>query len=145
MAAPKAVEPRTKAEPRAVEPRTTSSETVTVAGTVLVERGDSLWKLAERTIGRGSQWRDLLAANPQIADPDKIVVGTRLNLPARGINSDSATKITVQTGDTLSKIAEARYGRIGAWRCLAQANPQIGDPNRIYEGNELLLPASCQP
>jgi nucleoid-associated protein YgaU len=54
------------------------------------------------------------------------------------------TKIAVQKGDTLSAIARANYGRAAAWRCIAQANPEIADANRIYEGEQLLLPFECK-
>ena len=51
---------------------------------------------------------------------------------------------TIPSLDTLSKIAQAQYRRAANWRCIAAANPQIQDANRIFEGQELLLPANCQ-
>jgi len=56
----------------------------------------------------------------------------------------SDLKVTVERGDTLSRIAQAKYGRVAAWRCIAQANPEIADANRIYEGQQLLLPFTCK-
>jgi LysM repeat protein len=112
---------------------------------VTVQPGDSLWKLAERNLGRASRWRELMAVNPDIVDADYVVAGTRIYLPAKAPAALRAAKTRVQPGDTLSKIALSQYGRLEAWRCLAQANPQIADANRIFVGQELSLPSSCKP
>ena len=47
---------------------------------------------------------------------------------------------TVQSGDTLSGIAQ-RFG-VADWRRLYEANASVigGDPNRIYPGQVLVLP-----
>jgi hypothetical protein len=55
----------------------------------------------------------------------------------------SEKTIAVEKGDTLTKIAKSQFRRAATWRCIAQANPEITDPNRIYEGQQLLLPFSC--
>ena len=85
-----------------------------------------------------------MAANPSIGDPTHLAAGTEIVVPAplSGLKSDE--KVTVHQGDTLSKIAQATYGRGAAWRCIAQANPEVTDVNRIYAGEQLLLPFSCQ-
>jgi nucleoid-associated protein YgaU len=111
-----------------------------------VQPGDSLWKLAQQTLGRGSRWHELLAANPHIADPTHLAVGTEIVVPKetstlRSRKSDA--KVVVEKGDTLTKIAQSQYRRATAWRCIVQANPEIADPNRIYEGQQLLLPFNC--
>jgi LysM repeat protein len=49
----------------------------------------------------------------------------------------------VQPGDTLSQIAQSQFGRASYAACITQANPTIHDPNRIYAGQVLLLPATC--
>jgi nucleoid-associated protein YgaU len=112
--------------------------------TIIIQPGDSLWKLAQQNLGRGSRWQELLAANPGIMDPTRIAVGTEIVLPARVTGLKSDLKVTVKVGDTLSGIARVMYGRAAAWRCIAQANPEIADANRIYEGQRLLLPFHCQ-
>ena len=90
---------------------------------------------------------ELLAANPSIMNPARLEAGTKIVIPQRdatltGTQSDS--KITVAPGDTLTKIAQAQYHRAAAWRCIAHANPEVSDPNRIYEGQQLLLPFTCK-
>lgn len=110
---------------------------------VTVRRGDSLWKLAQQNLGQGNRWRELLAANPWIANPDRIEVGRHVSLPATTTVSRSSSKITVQKGDTLSKIAQREFARATFWRCIARANPALRDADRIYEGQELVLPEDC--
>ncbi len=111
--------------------------------TVTLQPGDSLWKVAQQNLGRGSRWQELLAANPGIVDPTRIAAGTEIVMPAKLTGLKSDLNVTVRQGDTLSRIAFGTYGRAAAWRCIAQANPEIADANRIYAGQQLLLPASC--
>jgi nucleoid-associated protein YgaU len=112
-----------------------------------VQAGDSLWKLAQQTLGRGSRWHELLAANPGIGDPTHLAPGTKIVVPSETAilqSRKSDTKIAVERGDTLTKIAQSQYRKAAAWRCIVQANPEITDPNRIYEGQQLLLPFNCK-
>jgi nucleoid-associated protein YgaU len=111
---------------------------------VIIQPGDSLWKVAQQNLGRGSRWQELLAANPGIVDPTRIAVGTEIVMPTKVSGLKSDLKVIVKQGDTLSHIARVTYGRAAAWRCIAQANPEIADANRIYEGQQLLLPFNCQ-
>jgi nucleoid-associated protein YgaU len=136
--APKAVVATSIAPPSAV------ANPSSTAHTVIIQPGDSLWKLAQQNLGRGSRWQALLAANPGIVDPTRIAAGTEIVVPAKLTGLRSDLKVTVKQGDTLSKIARLTYGRAAAWRCIAQANPEIADANRIYEGQQLLLPFNCQ-
>ena len=49
---------------------------------------------------------------------------------------------TVASGDTLSHIAKAHYGKAGKWRAIFEANrDQIDDPDRIFPGQVLKIPA----
>jgi nucleoid-associated protein YgaU len=127
-----------------IAPPSTVAKTSSSLHTVIIQPGDSLWNLALQNLGRGSRWQELLAANPGILDPTRIAVGTEIVVPAKVTGLKSDLRVTVKGGDTLSSIARATYGRAAAWRCIAQANPEIADANRIYAGQQLLLPFHCQ-
>jgi nucleoid-associated protein YgaU len=52
--------------------------------TVEVLQGESLWQVAKRTLGKGSEWKAVYEANRDvIADPDLVAPGTMLKIPAR--------------------------------------------------------------
>jgi LysM repeat protein len=128
---------------QSVEPANAEPE-----GTVRVERGDTLWKIAARHLGDGKAWPKLAEANPELKDPNRIHAGRVLRLPGTGISpmtgaSSSERIIRVQAGDSLWKLAAAQMGNGDAWSCLAAANPQIENVNRIYPGQLLLIPANC--
>jgi nucleoid-associated protein YgaU len=143
--APSIVSPTPKpSEATSIAPSSASAKTSSPLHTVIIQPGDSLWKLAQQNLGRGSRWHELLAANPGIVDPTRVPAGTEIVVPARVTGLKSDVKVTVKQGDTLTSIAQVTYGRAAAWRCIAQANPEIADANRIFEGQQLLLPFNCQ-
>jgi nucleoid-associated protein YgaU len=139
---------------RPVRPQPAPSSVATATRkTVSVQRGDSLWKLAQQNLGSGNRWPELLAANPRIADPNQIRAGTQLNLPDvaplgradRNAKTNAGATIKIRKGDSLWTLGKSNLGRFSAWPCLAAANPSISDPNRIYENQELIVPAACTP
>jgi nucleoid-associated protein YgaU len=53
-----------------------------------------------------------------------------------------STFYTVQRGDTLSAIAKRHYGDAGAYMRIFEANkPMLKDPDKIYPGQLLRIPA----
>ena len=118
--------------------------------TLSVKRGDSLWKLAEQNLGSGRHWPELASANPWISNPNQIPSGVELVLPVVSASpasgsgrKNAAATAKVHKGDTLWSLAKANLGRWSAWPCLAAANPEISNPDRIQEGQELSIPSSC--
>ncbi len=92
------------------------------AGTYIVQWGDTMRKIASRF---NVSLSDLLAVNPQIANPDRIFFGQVVKIPA------SASLYTVQRGDTLRLIAARFNTTVDA---LLALNPQIWSANWIYTG-----------
>jgi nucleoid-associated protein YgaU len=138
------VEPTVAPKVNPAAPAANSVNPVAGMRTVTVRAGDTLWRIAQENLGRGSRWHEVLAANPSMTSPEALKAGMQINLPVDE-RAPRKSRVKVGSGDTLSKIAQAQYGRAGYWRCIAEANPTVNDANRIYEGEELILPPSCKP
>jgi nucleoid-associated protein YgaU len=49
-----------------------------------VIKGDTLWKISEKTLGSGARYQEIFEANrPMLKDPDKIYPGQVLRIPAK--------------------------------------------------------------
>jgi LysM repeat protein len=110
--------------------------------TYVVGWGDTLRKIAARL---GISVTDLIAANPQLWNPNLIYPGQVINLPgSNGYHysgyshgaSGSYSTYVVQWGDTLRIIA-SRYGT--SVDNLLALNPQIWNPNWIYAGQVIRI------
>lgn len=98
-----------------------------------VQRGETLSRIARSYGFTTSQ----LAALNGIANPNRIYVGQSLCIGERGSDgSVGGTSYTVQSGDTLSRIAR-RFGV--EMTVLARVNG-ITNANRIYVGQVLTIP-----
>jgi len=63
--------------------------------------------------------------------------------PARHAAVAQDTHYVVRSGDTLSKIASTYYHKAGDWQYLYHENDKtISDPNLIFAGENLVIPAS---
>ncbi|BCJ88117.1 LysM peptidoglycan-binding domain-containing protein [Effusibacillus dendaii] len=106
--------------------------------THLVQQGDTLWKIAQKN---GVTLSSLIAANPQIPDPDKLDVGQVIHIPVHGNMPEptgTMTTYTVQEGDTLWKIAKETGNSLAN---VIAANPQIANPEMIAPGQIINIPA----
>lgn len=133
--------------------------------TYVVERHDSLWSIAETSLGDGMRWReirDLNIGRPQPdgralrGDSDVIQPGWTLVVPAvKQPAHPSPTTHNVQPGDHLWKIAEDTLshslGRPPSdaeidpyWRELVEQNrptlPDPSNPNLIHPGHQVQIP-----
>ncbi|HUP19657.1 MAG TPA: LysM peptidoglycan-binding domain-containing protein [Gemmatimonadota bacterium] len=61
---------------------TAPEPTESQSGTYVVQKGDTLWAIAERFYGNGSEWPKIHEANrDRIEDPDMIQPGWELTIP----------------------------------------------------------------
>ncbi len=116
-----------------------TATTVPISGTYTVRRGDTLFSIAQR---HGVSVSLLVQANPNISS--LIHPGQVINLPqgstipsSGGPSVPIAGTYTVKRGDSMLRIAQAHGISVSA---LVQANPQIGNPSRIFPGEVINLP-----
>ena len=103
-------------------------------------RGDTLKSLANRF---GTSMDVLVCLNVDITNVNVIYEGQRMVVPSgSGVPSTPPTAsgqaYTVQQGDTLRKIANRLNTTVDA---ILKVNPQIVNPNLIYVGQVINLPA----
>jgi nucleoid-associated protein YgaU len=123
-----------------------------------VKRGDSLWRIADRMLGDGARYVEIVDLNRDLLHgrPNFILSGTVLKVPVDANEPDTdraAEQIVVEPGDTLSAIAEdtlddpRRYPEIfEASRDTVQADgARIADPNLIRPGWKLTIPEMPPP
>jgi nucleoid-associated protein YgaU len=120
--------------------------------TIKVEAGDNLSQLAGRHLGSSARWRELMDANKdQLKRDTDLRAGMVLKLPSGSATTPAVASretprrapaaYTVQKGDSLSKIAEAKLGDKDEWRSIYNLNKsKIDDPANIKAGLVLLLP-----
>jgi LysM repeat protein len=123
------------------------------AGSWTVKPGDTLWEIAETTLGDGTLWRVIAEANPTVND--ELPVGTVLVIPGTTSSSQSEAQrvttdavVTVRNGDHFWKISEEvlseAYGRPATdaeitpyWRDVVELNRDdvpSGNVNLIHTG-----------
>jgi len=145
-AAIRPVEPRSVPQPNFAPAPVQRQALSANAPTIVVQPGDTLWNLSRRHLGHGTRWLELMAANPALEDPTRLVPGTQLTLPPVSSARPRAKQtVTIQRGDSLSKVALAAYGHASAWPCIAHANPWIANPHQLRIGQTITLPAYCTP
>lgn len=98
----------------------------------VVKRGDTVHQIARRY---STSADDIIFAN-QLQNPNVLSVGQALLIP----NHES--HYTASRGDTLYSIA--RRHSVSLPRLIA-ANSHIANPNRIYPGQEIVIPTDGQP
>ncbi|MGE5583213.1 MAG: LysM peptidoglycan-binding domain-containing protein [Bacillota bacterium] len=103
-----------------------------------VVRGDTMYEIAKRF---RITLEALIAANPQVKDPNLIFPGQELciPLPPGPVPCPNGQLYTVRSGDTLFDIARANNITLAS---LIMANPQISDPNLIFPGQVICIPAA---
>ena len=104
--------------------------------------GDSMFMIARQA---GIPLSSLIAANPQIPDPNTIFPGQQLCVPGAVIppvGCPGGFTYTVQSGDSLFAIA-VRFGV--TLDAIEAANPQITNPDLIFPGQTVCVPGQMPP
>ena len=114
-------------------------------GTWTVRQGDTFISIAEEWFGDKSKWTLIANANPGV-DSSDLDIGQKLRIPPR----DSVLQVdvadggvhVVASGENLSQISQAYYGKAKYWRKIYEANRQlIGDsPEDLEVGMKLVMP-----
>ena len=119
-------------------PATTTVAVADVPESVTVEKGDSLSKIAKRY---GTTVDALVRIN-ELCDANQIFVGQVVLLEDPDADADAAAEdrvetaiVTVQPGDSLSKIAKQHDTTVEELMALND----IDDPNLLFVGQELLV------
>ena len=119
-------------------------------GLYTVQPGDTLWGIAEKTMGDGSKYRELMALNSLVST--LLYVGKKLKIPGQYEEDKplitepeappepeaSASEHTVVRGDTLWGIAEKYLGTGHRYTEIMEANGLETD--LIYPGQRLKIP-----
>ena len=118
-----------------------------------VERGDSLWKIAQNRYNSGYKWVEIAREN-DLANPGLLAVGQELRLPVvqapavagltEGVEVESAIEggeYKVEKGDCLWEVAVRAYGDGYAWTRIWQANRDLlNSPDLLENGMTLAIP-----
>ncbi|NLX90812.1 MAG: LysM peptidoglycan-binding domain-containing protein [Firmicutes bacterium] len=102
---------------------------------IYVSGGETLFSISRRT---GVSVDAIIAANPQIRDPNIIFAGQIINVPVGRKENDRLLNIVAIEGDTLFELAEI-FG-VTVSEILA-VNPGIVNPNIIFPGQIIAIPA----
>ena len=104
-----------------------------------VKRGDTLWKIAQRYLGKGSRYSEIIELNHLTSD--RIYPGMALKIPGSSSETSPAPSYrtyTVKRGDSLWKIAQSQLGLGSRYPEIMELNGLTGDS--IYPGQILKLP-----
>lgn len=161
-ATPMASKPVVASAPRAPAPvaHTMNATTAPASSSYTVQKGDSLMRIAAKTLGSKERWTEIRDVNHGV-DPHSLHVGQKLVIPASakaGADakhvvpakkpatapaekpaSGSADTYLVKKGDTLKSIAERHLGSRERWKEIASANPKV-DPHHLAVGMSIKLP-----
>jgi len=140
------------ADPHAVGAILTDQRGLPV-GTIdyVIQRGDSLWRIAAHFYGDGEQYPRLLAANQgrlqSNGEPFQglLYPGEILLVPTAGMIDPAAPRVhVVRPGETLRAIAAAELGDESRWPALlvdgVPARQALTDPDLIHPGLRVTVP-----
>ena len=127
------------ARPAERRPASSRIETWTIA------QGDTFSSIAEAWFGDPNKWTLIAQANPNV-DPGRLAIGQIITLPPkaaeRAVSVGKDGYHVIASGETLSEIAQAYYGKARYWQEIYQANRALigDDPAELVVGTRLVMP-----
>ncbi|MFJ3714123.1 LysM peptidoglycan-binding domain-containing protein [Streptomyces sp. NPDC090053] len=137
--------------------RATADDSPALYTTHTVRPAESLWSIAERTLGDGEHWRQIAELNKgrtmtdgTVFDADGFLQpGWDLRIPAPTTQPAPAApatrSVTVHSGDSISSIAKSELGDADRYNEILEANDQVKNPNLIFPGQHLHIPGTATP
>ncbi|MGO4532895.1 LysM peptidoglycan-binding domain-containing protein [Paenibacillus sp. 2TAF8] len=104
----------------------------------MVKKGDTLYLLSQKY---NVALDKLIAANSQIADPDKLDIGMKVKIPAQPVTPKPEGVLhshKVVQGDSLWKLSQAWGVPL---KDMINANPQLKNPNALLVGETVYIPS----
>jgi morphogenetic protein associated with SpoVID len=107
----------------------------------IVKEGDTLYELSKKY---DVPLAKIIDANPQLVDPNKLEVGTKIKVPTEPVPVPGGSqpiihKHTVKQGDSLWKLSKAWGVTL---KEIIDANPQLKNPNALLVGEVVNIPSS---
>ena len=122
-------------------PAASAAQATAPARVYVVQEGDELWGVAERELGEGGRWRELVSLNPGLSESSRLQEGMRLTLPEEA--AAAVESVVVEPGDTLWSIAGSELGDPERWPEIHELNrDQVQDPDQIDTGWVLAVPTA---
>lgn len=123
-----------------VESTATSAESTSDYKTYTVVKGDTLWKIAEKYLGDGGKYREIMTLNSLTSTT--IHAGLVLAIPGTSASANAAATsthtYTVKKGDSLWKIAQSLLGNGARYKEIMQLSGISS--TTIHAGQVLTVP-----
>ena len=104
----------------------------------MVKKGDTLYNLSGKY---GISLEQLIEANPQLLDPNKLNIGEKVKIPSKSVSApkpeDTVHKHVVKQGDSLWKISKAWGVTL---KEMIDANSHLKNPNALLVGEIVNIP-----
>jgi nucleoid-associated protein YgaU len=123
----------------------------------LVQPGETLASIAKNYYGSEKHARFLKSNNPDVGDPNRLSVGTKIRIPALSESvadsagnapaasarkTGAARTYRVQAGDSFYSVAKRELGDASRWKEVFALNKELvkGDATQLQIGQILTLP-----
>ncbi|MDQ0049858.1 morphogenetic protein associated with SpoVID [Paenibacillus polymyxa] len=104
----------------------------------IVKKGDTLYLLAQKY---NVTLEKVIAANPQLADPNQLSIGEKIKIPTEPVTMETQPSTVyqhkVKQGDSLWKLSKAWNVPL---KLIIDANSQLKNPNALLVGETVNIP-----